>query len=283
LFAADLRLLDEPAIHKRNLSWGCVMATTTDLAAGLAYDIEGSGTPVVFLHGLTFDRRTWRPIIDRLDGAVTSIAIDLPAHGDSGGEPAALERVAEQIHQLLETLGVERPVVVGHSMAAGIAGLYASAHPARGIVCVDQATEVLPFAQMLHQIAPMLCGPAFGQVWPDIENSLGLDRIPEPARTLVLDTHKVRQDVVLGYWTQVLTTEPAELQAWIDDMATEIQVPCLAVFGRRATDGERERLGRLPDAQIEEWPGDGHFVHLVDSRRFATRLETFVQHCDQAS
>lgn len=99
---------------------------------------------------------------------------------------------------------------------------------------------------------------------------------------LVLDTHKVNQDVVLGYWDQVLTTEPAELQAWIDDAAARIQVPCLAVFGRPATDGERERLGRLPDAQIEEWAGGGHFVHLVDPGRFAATLRTFVEHCDQA-
>jgi pimeloyl-ACP methyl ester carboxylesterase len=265
-----------------NLFWGCAMATATDLQAGLALDIEGTGTPVVFLHGLTFDRRTWRPVIDQLDGSVTSIAIDLPAHGGSGGEPAPLQTVTERIHRLLETLGIERPVVVGHSMAAAIAGLYASAHPARGIVLVDQATEVLPFAQMLHQIAPMLRGPAFGQVWPDIDNSLGLDRIPEPARTLVLETHKVNQGVVLGYWDQVLTTDPAELQAWIDAKAARIQIPCLAVFGRSATDGERERLGRLPDAQIEEWAGDGHFVHLVDPGRFAARLRAFVEHCDQA-
>jgi pimeloyl-ACP methyl ester carboxylesterase len=257
------------------------MATATDLEAGLAYDLEGTGTPVVFLHGLTFDRRTWRPVIDRLDGAVTSIAIDLPAHGDSCGEPAPLDRVAERIHRLLETLGFDRPVVVGHSMAAGIAGLYASAHPARGIVLVDQATEVLPLAQMLRQIAPMLRGPAFGQVWTNIENSLGLDCIPEPARTLVLETHKVNQDVVLGYWDQVLSTDPVELQAWIDDKAAGIQVPCLAVFGRPATAGERERLGRLPDSQIEEWAGDGHFVHLVDPGRFATRLRAFIEHCDQ--
>jgi pimeloyl-ACP methyl ester carboxylesterase len=257
------------------------MATATDLQAGLAYDIEGTGTPVVFLHGLTFDRRTWRPVIDRLDGAVTSIAIDLPAHGSSGGGPAPLETVAGRVHRLAEALGVERQVVVGHSMAAGIAVLYASAHPARGIVLVDQATEVLPFAQMLHQAAPMLRGPAFGQVWPGIENSLGLDRIPEPARTLVLDTHTVNHDVVLGYWDQVLSTEPAELQAWIDATAARIQVPCLAVFGRPATDGERARLGRLPDAQIEEWAGDGHFVHLVDPGRFAAKLCTFAGHCDQ--
>jgi pimeloyl-ACP methyl ester carboxylesterase len=129
----------------------------------------------------------------------------------------------------------------------------------------------------------MLRGPAFGQVWPTIESSHGLDRIPDPARTMVLDTHQVKQDVVLGYWDQVLDTEPAELQAWIDEKAAGIQVPCLAVFGRPVSDGERERLSRLPDAQIEEWAGDGHFVHLVDPGRFATRLQAFVVHCDQTT
>src|SRR5262245_50849331 len=124
------------------------MAAATDLATGLAFDIDGSGTPVVLVHGLTFDRRTWRPIIERLHGSVMTIAIDMPAHGDSGGAPASLDNVAGQIAQLLGSLGVQRPVVVGHSLAAGIAGMFASVHPTRGIVLVDQATEVLPFAQV---------------------------------------------------------------------------------------------------------------------------------------
>ncbi|MFI6475711.1 hypothetical protein ACIBL5_36375 [Streptomyces sp. NPDC050516] len=143
--------------------------------------------------------------------------------------------------------------------------------------------EMLPFARMVHEIAPMLRGPAFDQVWMNIENSLGLDRIPEPARALALGTHKVEQDVVLGYWDEVLTTDPAELQARIDAKTAGIRVPCLAVFGRLATHGERERLDDMPDVEIEEWVGDGHFVHLVDPRRFATRIGTFVDYCDQAT
>ena len=255
------------------------MSTATDLTTGLAYDVNGRGAPVVLVHGLTFDRRTWRPIVERLGDSVMTIAIDLPAHGDSGGAPAGLDNIAGRIDLLLQSLGVERPIVVGHSMAVGIAGVYASRFPARGIVMVDQATEVLPFARMLHQIAPMLRGPAFSEVWPNIENSLGLDRIPEPTRTLVLETHKVEQDVVLGYWDQVLNIDPAELQTSIDDIASRIHSPCLAVFGRPATDGERERLNQLPDVQIEEWEGNGHFVHLVEPGRFADRLLAFVQHC----
>src|SRR5262245_51134330 len=100
------------------------MATATDLATGLAYDVDGSGTPIVLLHGLTFDRRIWRPIIERLDGSVMTIAVDMPAHGESGGPAASLENVTGQIGRLLESMGVERPVVVGHSMAAGIAGIF---------------------------------------------------------------------------------------------------------------------------------------------------------------
>jgi pimeloyl-ACP methyl ester carboxylesterase len=70
------------------------MSRATHLTTGLAYDDVGTGTPVVFLHGLTFDRRTWQPIVVRLDGSVRSIAIDLPAHGESAGVPAPHDEIA---------------------------------------------------------------------------------------------------------------------------------------------------------------------------------------------
>jgi len=52
------------------------MATAAHTATRLAYDDEGAGTPVVLLHGLTFDRRSWRPIIERLDGSVWHLYSD---------------------------------------------------------------------------------------------------------------------------------------------------------------------------------------------------------------
>ena len=255
------------------------MAPQRDTTTTLAYDDDGAGIPVVFLHGLTFDRRSWRPIIDRLDGGVRSIAIDLPSHGDSGGPPAPLDHVAAQVHELLGSLTVDRPILVGHSMSGGLASSYAASYPSRGLVIVDNGPDIRPFAQLLQRLEPALCGPGFTQVWQTFEDSLGLERIPEPVRSFVLETHEVKQDVVAGYWQTVLRTDPDELQALIDAQIRQITVPCLGVFGRPITDSERERLGWMPDVQLEEWVGDGHFVHLLDPVRFATRLHQFIDYC----
>lgn len=258
------------------------MATPTERRTRLAFDLEGSGVPVVFLHGLTFDRRTWRPILERLDGAVRSLAIDLPAHGQSAGPPATLEHLAQEVHEVVTSLGFERPVVVGHSFGAALACCYASSYPSLGLVTVDDGPGVRPFAEFLQRLAPALSGSGFAGAWEAIEASLGLERIPEPVRSLVLESHHVDQSVVLGYWQQALSTDPAALQQDIDDQLARIDAPWLAVFGRPITRGERERLDRHSGAQLEEWRDSGHFVHLVDPERFTDRLRRFINHCTSA-
>jgi pimeloyl-ACP methyl ester carboxylesterase len=51
---------------------------------------------------------------------------------------------------------------------------------------------------------------------------------------------------------------------------------------RPVSERERERFARLADVHLEEWSGDGHFVHLVDPGRFATTLRRFIEHCGAA-
>ena len=167
-------------------------------------------------------------------------------------------------------------------MSGGLAAFYAAAYPSRGLVVVDNGPDIRPFAQLVQRLESELRGPGFTDVWPTFEASLGLERIPEPARTLVLETHQVNQDVVVGYLETLLRTDPDQLQAFIDTHFRQLDVPCLAVFGRPISDSERERFGWLPDVQLEEWSHDGHFVHLVDPDRFAARLLRFIDHCAAA-
>jgi pimeloyl-ACP methyl ester carboxylesterase len=258
------------------------VGTTTNVQTELAYDDTGAGTPVVLIHGLTFDRSSWRPIVEELHGSVRTVAVDMPAHGGSPGPPLAAEQVAGRVHDLILSLGVGRPVVVGHSYGAAVASLYVANYPSSGVVMVDSGPEIQPLAELVHQAAPMLRGDGFADAWSMIENSLGLDLIPEPVQTLVRDGHKVDQRVVLGYWEQMLSSPPAEFQAWIDSVMARIDVPLLAVYGHQASRGDRQRLDLLPDVRIEEHPGKGHLVHLVDPAEFARSLRRFADHCAAA-
>jgi pimeloyl-ACP methyl ester carboxylesterase len=251
-------------------------------AVPLAYERSGAGIPVVFLHGLTFDRRTWRPIVDRLGDRVLSIAFDLPGHGESGGSGLAFEGLVALVRSRLDDLGVERPVVVGHSMSGGLAMAFAAEHPVRGVVDVDGPLDVRPFASLLHRLAPALRGHAFPQIFRDVfQASMGLDRLAPDVRDAVLARQRIRRDLVLAYWAELLESEPDVLQAGIDRAVDAIDAPLLGVFGRELQPSDRERLARIPDAACEEWP-DGHFVHLVDPDRFADRLLAFVAHCESA-
>jgi pimeloyl-ACP methyl ester carboxylesterase len=233
----------------------------------------------VFLHGLTFDRRMWKPIVERLGGSVRSVLVDLPAHGESAGNPAPLDEVAASVHELVASLDIDRPILVGHSMSVGIAFFYAFAYDVAGVVAVDQGMDIRPFAQLVQRLEAQLRGDEFPEVWQVFEQSLGLDQLPEPQRALAAATHRVQQDVVVGYWDMLMRADPDEFQASLDARIQTLDMPCLAVFGRELTGPERERFELAGDCQIEEWSGSGHCVHLYDPDRFATTLRMFIERC----
>jgi pimeloyl-ACP methyl ester carboxylesterase len=242
----------------------------------LAFDRRGTGVPIVLLPGLTFSRAAWRPIVERLEDQVSTIAVDLPAHGESAGPPCDLADVTVQVHELLESLGVADPIVVGHSMSGSVAMIYAATYPVRGAVSVDAGFDVRPFARGVQQLEPALRGGDFASAFAHFERSMGFELVPEPLRSVALSAQTVRQDVVLGYWDQLLRTDADALQAWVEELARKITAPCLAVFGRQLAADERAYVRRLvPHVRLEEWDGRGHFVHLAEADRFAARLRRF--------
>lgn len=248
----------------------------------LDYECRGAGSPLLFIHGLTFDRSTWDPIVDRLADRFTCIAVDLPGHGGSDGPPRPLDELAAAIHELVAQLELGPPVVVGHSLGAALAGLYAAHQPARGLVMVDQAPYILPFATMIQEFEPTLRSD-FRAAFEPIRQTIDVELLPEPQRSSILARQRIDQDLVLGYWSEVLNTRPDEMQARIDrdiKASKAVGVPVLAVFGHVIDRATREHLhGVLPDAQIEEWDGLGHMMHLMEPGRFARRLADFADRC----
>ncbi|HLY36260.1 MAG TPA: alpha/beta hydrolase, partial [Candidatus Limnocylindria bacterium] len=222
--------------------------------AQLDYDCRGAGSPLLFIHGLTFDRSTWDPIVEPLADQFTCVAVDLPGHGGTDGPPQGLDDIAVAINRLLGELGIEPPVMVGHSMGAAIASIYAAHHRTRGLVLVDQAPYFRPFAAMVHQLEPSLRGENFRAAFEPIRQTIGVELLPEPQRTSLLAGQRIDRELVLGYWAELLSTTPDQLQARIDRELNAISVPVLAVFGQTIDAATREHLlGHLPAAEIEEW------------------------------
>ncbi len=244
----------------------------------LVYAEAGSGPTILFIHGLTFAGQTWDPIVARLRDRFRCIALDLPGHGDSRGSGADPRAVGARIHATVTAAGVETPVVVGHSAGALIATGYAALYPTRGVVNVDQTTLVAPFAAFVQQLAPALRGTDFISAFAPFRDSIGVHRLPEPERTRVAATQRIEQSVVLDYWTGPLTTPPPVLQQEVDALLDSVQVPYLWLAGEIIPLPDRRLLlSHLPTAQIEEWPGSGHMVHLAEPDRFAKRVAQFVE------
>ena len=82
------------------------------------YIREGSGEPLLLIHGLGGSWRTWEPVLDDLTAERDVIAPDLPGHGDSpplSGE-VSIETLADAVGSFLEATDLEGVDVVGNSM-----------------------------------------------------------------------------------------------------------------------------------------------------------------------
>ena len=105
------------------------------------------GTPLVFVHGFGNEAHIWDDAAPAVADYYRTVAVDLRGHGDSDRD--AERRYDYEFHvadleAALEKLGIERMVLVGHSLGGRIGTLFAGRHPGRmaGFVIVDSAPEL---------------------------------------------------------------------------------------------------------------------------------------------
>jgi pimeloyl-ACP methyl ester carboxylesterase len=103
----------------------------------IRYVEQGSGTPVVMLHGYTgtLDRHfIANGVFANIAKDHRAIAMDLRAHGKSGKphDPKAYgDELAKDVIRLLDHLKIQRAHIVGYSLGAILAGRLVETHPDR--------------------------------------------------------------------------------------------------------------------------------------------------------
>jgi pimeloyl-ACP methyl ester carboxylesterase len=123
----------------------------------LWFDVDGSalvpdGTEmrerptIVLLHGGpgSYDHSYFKPDFGRLSRDAQLVYLDLRAHGRSARDDPtnwSFELCADDLRAFCDTLGIVRPVVLGHSLGGFVAMVYAVRHPGHACALVLQSTN----------------------------------------------------------------------------------------------------------------------------------------------
>lgn len=100
----------------------------------LTYDDDGTGLPIVFLHGGWLSAESWTDQRERFEDEYRIVAPDFRGHGRTGASDAgrySIDLLAEDLDALLTDLGIDESVICGLSLGSMVAQTYAARHPER--------------------------------------------------------------------------------------------------------------------------------------------------------
>ncbi|MEI9927683.1 MAG: alpha/beta fold hydrolase [Sphingomonas sp.] len=126
--------------------------------ARLHFVDRGEGPAIVMVHGLMGQLRNFAGLADRMATDHRVILVDRPGWGHSSviGKRPGIAAQAEAIAALIDKLGLDRPLVVGHSYGGAVSLALALAHPGR----VRGLALIAPVTQPIATLPPVFRGLA---------------------------------------------------------------------------------------------------------------------------
>lgn len=251
----------------------------------LAYDDQGEGIPVLFVHGYPLNRQMWRPQLQDLSQVARVLALDLRGHGESAAIQGVyeMESLAEDCAKFLDALGIQRPIILaGLSMGGYVAFAFYRRYAERlaGLILAatragadslevktsrDQAAEQVKrggVEEIVKGMLPKLLAPKTYQARPELVEQVKkiMLQTAEPGILGDLAGMKVRPDS-----TEVLP---------------QITVPVLILHG--ADDqvfSQQEALAMhaaISNSKLEILPDAGHLLNLEQPEKFNRAVRRFI-------
>jgi pimeloyl-ACP methyl ester carboxylesterase len=259
----------------------------------LHYVDRGVGQPVVLLHGngamaQDFDLSG---VLDIAAQRYRVIAFDRPGYGYSTRPRGRLwtpEAQAQVIYEALARLGVERPIVVGHSWGTLVAIALAMLHPAEVKSLVLMSGYYFPTMRLDVPVMSTAAIPILGDfmrytfspllsrmVWPALEKKM-FGPAPVPRR--------------FAAFPKWLSLRPSQLRAAAAETAllipsaaglsrryASLQTPAIVLAGaadRFVDSAQSERLHKaLPRSELRVVPATGHMFHYLWPRKVVAAID----------
>jgi esterase len=258
--------------------------------------------PVVFLHGGALTAHTWDVVCLALRRDHHCLALDQRGHGDSEWSPAmeyGVEDHLGDIERFVDHLGLDRFVLVGQSMGALNAIVYASRHSDRlaGLVSIDAGPEV-SLTEGASRIVDFVQAPGeLDSVEEFVKRAQSFNPLRDPRLLRTSLLHNLRK-LPNGKWTWKYDRRPlaksefhlttgshdflGELPSLLDEvrgMVSSIHCPTLVVRGALSdviSDAQASRFAELlPDGRWTRVAGAAHTVQGDNPRGLVEALRRF--------
>ena len=252
----------------------------------IAYDVRGSGSPLVLIQGVGVGRWGWEPVAARLARRFQVISIDNRGIGASDTPPGhySTRAMANDVLAVLDHAGIQGASLVGTSLGGMIAQELALAHPERVDKLVLVATipggprsRPMPLpTTYLFAWAPFMTSQAKLQQF--VHATLGpetLRRRPKVARRLAARklAHPQSQHAWRAQTEAGMLFNPLGRQRRITQPTLIVQSTADKVV---APDNAEVLASLLPNARLQRFDGAGHLLYWEQPKRFVRIVTDFL-------
>jgi len=242
---------------------------------------RGNLLPVVFVHGLAADRHVWTNQVEHLRWYRKAVSFDLRGHGESDAAKNAdysMEAYASDIAAVVDALGLQKFVLVGHSMGGAIVGAYAGRHPERvaGLLLADPVGDLAMLPK--EAMEPWLRGfepqnyEAFREKW--FGDMLAPAR-PATKDMVLADLRKSRREVVAASAASMVSYDPVPaLKGFPGPMLTIVTVQNQESYSLQNV------IPRLPSKEMTDV---SHWLQLDNPSGFNALMDDFLGEVEKSS
>ena len=269
----------------------------------IAYQQMGEGPDLVFVHGLAASRAFWfLHYAVPLSKHFRITLYDLRGHGYSGVPASGYDAVtlSKDLAELIDHLGIESCILIGHSYGGGVALEYAGRHPTRvsQLVIMDTKVNRLQPEQKLSDcphLSPFEIEVAAksGHDW-DNEKQVGLLFLEVLARWRLQGGESTTRDAYTPFgegrgaqraakqWISLLDNTGAAPEFILPGLEAAaiaaLPMPLLLIYGEhsRCMPTCRALQQLLPQAEVELIAQGGHFFPISHARHIQARLGLFL-------
>jgi len=254
------------------------------------YELHGEGTPLVLISGLGYPAWEWHKMVPSLAEKFQVITFDNRGVGrsDKPAGPYTAQMLAADVAGLLDALGLEKAVIMGHSMGGFIAQAFALEYPGRVsklILCstnfggphhvpiTAEAMAVLsdvtsdPLTRFRNGLV-VSTAPGFAEAHPEIIQEWLEWRLANP-----IDVAGYQAQMAIGLG---LLAEAASFEHKLP----QISAPTLILFGAHdkvVPPANADLMtGKIPGSQVVILPGAGHFFPIEVPAAAAQAVIQFV-------